>query len=227
VAWRKVGAIRIRPAYLVVAAAVSVGGIAAMGSLFPEYSAGNVAETMAYTQEVWKQGADRGYAGGSSIDIGSGEAKTIPEQLKFVPLALVNALFRPVVVEAKNAPAMGGAVENALLLLAVLSLLVGAARSAVRAALFRTPMLLSSAVFVVVFAAGVGLATSNLGTLSRYRMPMMPFYVTTVLVLLRRSREAGAQTAMPSRLSVGPQQARRSHETSRARSHVASDLLVP
>jgi hypothetical protein len=203
-AWRGGGPIRIHPAYLLLAGALSVGGVAAMGSLFPEYSTGRVAETMAYTQEVWQQGADRGVAGGSSIDIGSGEAKTIPQQLKFVPLALVNSLFRPVVFEARNAPAMGGAIENGLLLLAVLYLLAGGAtRKVVRETLLRSPLLLSGIVFVFVFATGVGLATSNLGSLSRYRMPMMPFYVTPVLVLLRRSREASARATVRTRPVIG------------------------
>ena len=39
--------IRIRPASSLLAAVISVGGVAAMGSLFPEYSAGRVATTMA------------------------------------------------------------------------------------------------------------------------------------------------------------------------------------
>lgn len=193
-AWRSGGPIRIRPVYLVAAAMISVGGIVAMGSLFPMYSAENVAGTMARNQEVWKEGAQHGEAGGSSIEIGSGEATTVADQLKFAPLALANALFRPAVFEARNAPAMAGALENAAITFALLSIVFGSPRKTVRIVLLRSPLLVASLVFVVIFGTGVGLGTSNLGTLSRYRMPMMPFYVTTVLVLLRRGRESARST---------------------------------
>src|SRR4029077_4394539 len=53
-AWRAGGPIRIRPVSLLLACALAVGGVAAMGTLFPEYSAGKVAETMAYSQEAWQ-----------------------------------------------------------------------------------------------------------------------------------------------------------------------------
>jgi hypothetical protein len=39
------------------------------------------------------------------------------------------------------------------------------------------------ATFTLALALGTGLATTNLGTLSRYRAPMMPFFFTLLLVL--------------------------------------------
>jgi len=54
-------------------------------------------------------------------------------------------------------------------------------------------------VFVMAFGIAVGLASSNLGTLSRYRSPLVPFFVVLLLVLgkPRRARSPArkAQTA--------------------------------
>ena len=45
---------------------------------------------------------------------------------------------------------------------------------------WRSPDIMASLAFVLLFSFAVGLATTNLGTLSRYRLPMMPFYIYVV-----------------------------------------------
>jgi hypothetical protein len=45
------------------------------------------------------------------------------------------------------------------------------------------PVLLFCIVFVITMGVAIGLASSNLGTLSRYRMPMMPFFAALLFVL--------------------------------------------
>jgi hypothetical protein len=196
-AWRRAGKIRIRPAYLLLAAVLAMGGIAAMGSLFPSLGINRIAETIAEHQQNWHD-----VQGGSDVEQGSGEARSLPQQLRFVPLALVNALFRPMIFDAKNVFAALAAFENTLLLLAVLSLLRPRFRGAIIESIARAPFLAFSATFVLVFATGVGLTTSNLGSLSRYRMPMMPFYAATVLVLRRRARASELLAPGRSRLAA-------------------------
>jgi hypothetical protein len=186
-AWRAGAPIRIRPAYLLLAGAIAVGGIVAMGSIFPEYAPDNIAESFADRQEAWQLGE-----GGSTIELGSGKARTVGQQLQFAPIALVTALFRPSLVEARNGPTFLAAIETTLLVFGILSLLGTEGRATVRRVFFRVPLLVFSGVFVLVFAIAVGLATSNLGSLSRYRMPMMPFYATMLLVSRARMREARA-----------------------------------
>jgi hypothetical protein len=45
------------------------------------------------------------------------------------------------------------------------------------------PALMFCFIFVLVLAMGTGLSTANLGTLSRYRAPMMPFFLLLLLIL--------------------------------------------
>jgi hypothetical protein len=44
---------------------------------------------------------------------------------------------------------------------------------------------------------GVGLATTNLGTLTRYRMPMMAFYAAFLIVWYERCKPAPAASRAP------------------------------
>jgi len=192
---------RFRPGSLLLAFTIAVGGLVAMGQVFPQFAAGNVAETVAVNQENWAAMHETGDAGGSAVDIGDGGARSLPAQVAFVPLAFINSFFRPALFEARGAPMLGAAVESTLLTIAVLSLLGAETRKMAMQAILHTPVLVFSVVFCVTFGVGVGLATPNLGTLSRYRAPMMPFYVTAVLILRERSRAAKQVAALrPARL---------------------------
>ncbi len=183
--WRNMARVAFHLGHFVLAGAIAIGGVLLMGQAFPQLAAGEVVTTIATYQEILYANLEQG-AGGSDIEIGSGEARTGLAQLRFVPMAAANAFFRPVLFEAKNGPQVGAAMENLVLTLAALQMVLRRIRGVGRSSFFRSPFLVSSAAFCLVFAVGVGLATGNLGTLSRYRMPMMPFYVTTILVLRRQ-----------------------------------------
>jgi hypothetical protein len=179
-----------------------------MGSLFPEYAPETISASFADRQEGWQQ-----VDAGSTVELGSGKARMPIQQLQFVPIALVTSLFRPSIVDVRNPPTFFAAIESTLLALGVLSLFGADGRATVRRVFLRVPLLVFSGVFVLVFAIAVGLATSNLGSLSRYRMPMMPFYATILLVLRERMRETKAAQAEVAR-SLVP--ARRSRVAGRA-----------
>lgn len=46
-----------------------------------------------------------------------------------------------------------------------------------------SPTLMFCLAFTLILALGTGLSTANLGTLSRYRAPMMPFFFTLLFML--------------------------------------------
>jgi hypothetical protein len=190
-AWRQGRTIRIRPVYLVLAIGLAVGGTAATASFFPEYSSEQLADSLAQHQAAWRTQE----AGSAIQDVGDEQARSIPEQIAFVPVAIVNAMFRPAFFEVRNAPMAMAAAENALTILVLLGLVAGALQTGALATWLRSPLLVFSVVFVLIFGIGVGLTTSNLGSLSRYRAPMMPFYVTTLLVLRSRSQRAARERA--------------------------------
>jgi hypothetical protein len=133
--------------------------------------------------------------GGSNVDFGRGGEQTVRGQLRYVPLALMNMLFRPSLVDVRNGAMLLAAVELTFIFALFVRIALAPRRKTVLAIIRRTPLLLASLTFVLIFSVGVGLATTNLGTLSRYRTPMMPFYVAFAVLLHRRLVAAPAAAA--------------------------------
>jgi hypothetical protein len=74
------------------------------------------------------------------------------------------------------------AVETTTFTYAVGRTLIGQSWQVTWRRLSSSPLLMFCLVFSLTMGVGVGLATTNLGTLSRYRMPLVPFFAALVLI---------------------------------------------
>jgi len=173
---------------LLAAAVFALLGLALMGVLFPEFSLGHFAKEAAHQQEL---GAEVS-RGGSYVEVGDAGARTFWEQIPFIPLAFINSMFRPFIFEARNAPMLGAALESTLLTVASVALVIRLRWRGAVDAIRRSPLLAFCVTFTISFAIAVGLATTNLGTLSRYRLPMMPCYVIAAFLLWHEGRVSSA-----------------------------------
>jgi hypothetical protein len=175
---------------MIVGGAVAIAVVLATGVFFQRFAPDQLAEEVAHMQEV---GANA--AGGSQYALISNPNASLATQLALVPLALITALFRPAVFEARS------------FLVGVNSLEVAAFTWMFLVAVFRnrgfgivrriasSPALTFCALFVVSFGVGVGLTTTNLGTLSRYRMPLVPFFGLLLMGLGQTRQAATADVA--------------------------------
>jgi len=177
----KRGRVRIRPAHFVVAAVLGLGGIVVLGQQFPEYSLDNFATQTASLQQLGRQG-------GSAFALGSGSPTTLLGQFAYAPAALLTSLFRPFVFEVHNVPSFVSAVETTVLTFLFARILFTRNLGKVRRQIAEDPFLVLCLVFVVAFGIAVGLASSNMGTLSRYRSPLLPFFVVLLLSLSKPLR---------------------------------------
>lgn len=201
-AWAFVGRLNrrgtptLRVGPLVIAASLAIAGLLIMGKLFPEFSVSKIGEHTAHQQGLWEN-----QAATSAIELGGTPSeRSLIAQLPFVPVALVNTLFRPVFFEVRNVTMLAAALESTFLTVVVASTLWRFRFGAARDAVMRSPLMAASLTFALILSVGVGLTTLNLGTLSRYRLPMMPFYVLCVGLLsvrLRRAAERGARVGRP------------------------------
>ncbi len=116
---------------------------------------------------------------GSTFDIGSFDASFLSMASK-APQAINGALFRPYIWEATNPVMLFSSLENTFLL--VLSILVLYKLRLINffRVLARDPLLLFSITFAILISFAVGISTSNFGTLVRYKIPALPFYVATI-----------------------------------------------
>jgi len=104
--------------------------------------------------------------------------------VRAAPRAVFVALYRPLIIEGTGPAGLLAGVENSLLLL--FSLRVGGLllrRPSALARAWTAPLFLTCLVFVLVFGVAVAASTPNLGTISRYRIPLIPFFVGTLVIL--------------------------------------------
>ena len=112
------------------------------------------------------------------------------------PIALVFAVFRPAIFEVQNSMMLLNALETTTLTALMFIAFRRWSGRELRTELTSIPIISFSVAFTLVFGVAVGLGSTNLGTLSRYRVPMLPLLAPLVLVLAApRRREAPAAAA--------------------------------
>lgn len=168
--------IEVRPISLAIAIAFAIGGVMALGEIFPSYS---LTRFSAEAARLHRLGGTVG--GGSYYSVGSLARLGFWGQMALAPFALLSALFRPFPFEIRNPFLLVNGIETmglaAVAARAISKQSWGRIWERVRA----SPGQMMSLVFVITFGAAVGLVTTNIGSLSRYRIPMMPFFVALVV----------------------------------------------
>jgi hypothetical protein len=149
----------------------------------------------------------RGIRGaGSNFALGDEIPTTLGGQLVYAPLALFAALFRPVIFEARNLLMLANALETTFLTLLLARIVATRDLLRVRRQIMNDPFLVFCIVFVLALGVAVGLASTNLGTLSRYRAPILPFLALTLFALQKpkhlRSKVRAPDPGAPSVVGV-------------------------
>lgn len=134
------------------------------------------AKVTAYDIRYWSgRGAGSGYALGE-LD------GTFSSMIRLAPQAINVSLFRPYLWEVKNPLMLISALESFLFLIftAYVFYTVGSKLSSA----FNNPDVIFGLVFALSFAFAVGVSTFNFGTLVRYKIPLLPFYLMALVVML-------------------------------------------
>jgi hypothetical protein len=173
--------------------------------LLPEWSPTQVLEDAERMQELsMREDLSRG---SKYTLVQPGEEITPLRLVLIAPLALLTALVRPLPGEVLNLQGIAASVEILLFSVAGFRLFVSTGLRRMGQAALDRPWIAFSIVFLFLGGLGVGIGTFNLGTLARYRMPLMPFYGLLVFVvpLLLRAERAPRRRAKRGALgSVAP-----------------------
>ncbi|MGJ3234467.1 hypothetical protein [Marivirga sp.] len=143
------------------------------------YALDQIAETAqvtAYDIRYWT-----GKDAGSGYSLGELDG-TFGSMIRLAPQAINVSLFRPYLWEVNNPLMLLSALE-ALFLLGLTIRLFYRNRFIHITQSIRSPIILFCLIFAIIFAFGVGISTYNFGTLSRYRIVMVPFYLMAVFML--------------------------------------------
>lgn len=149
-----------------------------MGETLGEYSVSNVLDKAYITNQDLKQE----YYQGASFDIGDFDP-TVQGILLKVPAAINAALFRPYFWESYSFGMIMSGLENLILLVITIYLILKMRVYNLFLLMFRHHILFFSVFFSLFFAFSVGLTTSNFGSLVRYKIPAIPFFVASLFII--------------------------------------------
>jgi hypothetical protein len=155
-----------------------------MSNVLGEYSLDNVLDKAAISQNDLKSD----YYQGSAFDIGSFDP-TVAGILSKMPAAINAALFRPYLWETYNIAMMMSGIENLAMLAFTIYLIVKLRVYNLFRLMFRHRILFFTVYFSIFFSFSVGLSTSNFGSLVRYKIPAIPFFLISLFIISSTYKE--------------------------------------
>lgn len=176
----------VRMVMLMLIFLITVGGVLIVGERLQEEMADlaitKLAESVQNTQQSFMRISDLAE---SSFSIGEFDG-TPGGLVKIAPAGIVATLYRPYLWESKKVSTLMSSLESLALMLFTLYVFFRAGPVTFFASIVKDPMIMYCLLFSLVFALFVGVTTLNFGTLVRYKIPCMPFYIIGLVLILER-----------------------------------------
>ncbi|MDH5381061.1 MAG: hypothetical protein OEW75_09415, partial [Cyclobacteriaceae bacterium] len=176
----------ILPVFVVIAALVAFQLVSKVAEDNNKYALDQIANTAKVTAYDIRYGWGARNGVGSGYTLGELDG-TVSSMIKLIPAAINVALFRPYLFEVGNPLMLMAAVESTVFLFATLFVLYSVFRRSAFRVFFNREVLFCLS-FSLVFAFAVGISAFNFGTLSRYKLPLIPFYLTALVIIYYKSK---------------------------------------
>lgn len=143
-----------------------------------KYSLENVAKTSYITSTyIASVSGDQG----SAYDLGITPSMT--GIISKFPAAVNVTLFRPYIWETRKVIQMLNAIEAFLFMWVTIKVILSLGPKLVWKTISQDPTIQFCLIFTLIFAFAVGISSGNFGTLSRYRIPCLPFYGIALVLM--------------------------------------------
>ena len=172
-------------------------------TLFEQYSSEKILDSVTRTQDSFIMQANQ--FEGAFFTLGNFDG-TIRGLVKMAPKAILTTFFRPYLWESHNLIMLLSALEGFALILFTLKILLNKKGIAVffRELIFN-PLVFYCFAFSIVFAIFVGLSTFNFGSLVRYKIPCVPFFVVALMIMHYKIKESLQKPLMIPEENTDPQ----------------------
>ena len=164
--------------------ALSIAGAAllfqAIGADSTNYSVEGIVFYASAAQTYLKQTTEK--TDGAGYDLGEYE-RTIGGVIGMIPPSIVVTLFRPYPWEASKPVLLPSAAEGVLTLLATIFVIFRVGFFRTLKIIFKDHNVAFCLIFSLLFAFAVGFTSYNFGSLSRYKIPAMPFYFGALAII--------------------------------------------
>jgi hypothetical protein len=145
-----------------------------------QYQLDTFVETSNYQRALY-EGFSQQYEG-SYFNLGSNNPVLL------FPLGVIATLFRPFLWEPSSPIVMLSALEAFMFLSFTIVYCWRKGVGGLFREAFKQPVFIMCLIFTLIFAAAVGSTATNFGSLSRYKIPCLPFYLIMILVLYREAK---------------------------------------
>lgn len=152
--------------------------IAKVGENDARYSVDQIARTAQVTAFDIRFLSGRSAGSGYTLDISDW---TLSGLIRMAPAAVNVSLFRPYLWEVRNPLMLISSLESAFLLIFSVFVFFKILKNFLPS--LASPDILFCLVFSISFAFATGISTFNFGTLARYRIPLLPFYLTALILM--------------------------------------------
>jgi hypothetical protein len=168
----------LTPILLFISVPVVIFGLQYLSTILGQYALDNIVETALNLSVVQQNKGDAG----STYSLGAIDPSAFG-LLKKVPAAINVTLFRPYLWEARSFIMIFAALESLFVLYISFITIkrVGIMKSIW--SVLGNGTLLFCLVYSFIFSIAVGISSSNFGTLMRYKIPSMPFYLIAIFIL--------------------------------------------
>ncbi len=149
--------------------------------LFSKYSSEKVLDSISYNQRAFENQAKT--ENGSFFTAGEFDG-SFASLLKVAPVAINTTFFRPYLWECRNLIMLLTSLEGMMLLFFTARLFFY--KRGVRIffkSLTSDPVIQYCLLFALIFAIFVGASTFNFGSLARYKIPCLPFYLIAMFII--------------------------------------------
>lgn len=132
---------------------------------------------------------------GALLDYGE-IVPTVNGILRIAPQALVASLFRPFLWEAKKITSLIAAIEGTFLFCFTIFVFFRRGFLYSLKTIASDSTVLFCFLYSIVFATAIGLNCFNLGTLVRYKIPCLPFYILSLVLIIKKEKAVKPMPAL-------------------------------
>jgi hypothetical protein len=154
---------------------------------------GGITKSITVYQKAYAEQADEA---ASNFSLGVEFDGSISSLIKMAPMAIVATLYRPFIWESKKLTTLLSSFESLAIMIFTLIVFFKSGPVNFIKAIVGDPVILYCILFALLFALFVGATTTNFGSLVRYKIPCLPFYIIALFLIQDRTRKIKSSLAI-------------------------------
>ena len=143
------------------------------------YGGNDVTKNISIYQKAYAEQEDVG----SSFSLGVEYDGSVSSLIRIAPAAIIATLYRPFIWESKKISTLLSSLESMVIMFFTLAVFYKARPRNFIRPILKDPTIMYCLLFALLFALFVGATTANFGTLVRYKIPCMPFYIIAIFLI--------------------------------------------